>query len=1300
MRERAGSKEIIMPRAPWVPLCVAIFATILGIIPTEAAAKNWNDGTASWSPGVWSPSGAPVGGEAVNIVFTDGTPRTVTLNVSPPSLGLLSVDLTGAGTDVSTLSMPNSTTLAANGILFGGYNGATTTAGRGAGIQSGGTTVSTNSGWDFVLGYGANSTGTYMLSGTGALTANQSEYIGLFGNGTFTQSAATNTLNSAGGFFEIGEAAGSTGTYNLSGTGTLTVKCNEYVGDVGTGVFNQDGGTHSIDTGTNLYIGYGAGGTGGTYTLNAGTLSVNKPSAVAGEHVGYKVSGTFNQNGGTNQIWGTGLHVGTLSGSTGIYTMTAGTCSSNGGEIIGESGTGTFTQTGGDNGTGAGTGVFIGYNANSVGTYNLSGTGSFGSGFDMYVGYNGAGTFNQNGGTAGVAENLVIGFAATAAGSAYNLTAGSFSQGFSTYVTAIGNGTFNQSGGTSTFSGGGVNVNGGSASVGNFIVSGGTATTTDIAIASNGVLTVSGSGVLTVTDTSNGSLSVTTGTTNAIHLSGGTINTPSLNFDGNPAALNWTSGTLHITQNVRWNNSANPTATADAFGFGLALGSNQTLVVTGDEYLGGDVPFVLTLNAGSAHNVSGTLVVDVTGTIAQNAGSTLYAGAIIQAGGTVNGTLQNQTTFTYQSGSFNGRLLNQGTAVLGLSFTAGNGIENDASMTVNLGQTFTLNGQGLDNRGDFTLAGGTLNGNGPLVNNSALTGHGTLAGTGGFTNNALLTVGGGTMALSNLGANANVGEIDVPGGYQLQLTGGNLTNTGAINLIAGTISGSATLNNSAGGIISGHGTISSPLSNLGTISVDSGILNITTAFTNAGELYLAGGVATLNGAGTLFNGGLLRGDGVINKLFTNNSAGEIRAENGKRIKLTGVNGNNTGLINLQGGTVEFSQSLFNATMGQIVGRGLLKVGGTGLLNNGQIELSGGLSDFQGSLTNNTGAKVIVTGGSTATFYNGVACNTGSEFRVSTGSTAVFFGNVTGTSTFTGSGTKDFEGGSSSLAGAVATPGDTIVASSAHLTVDAIRENSLSVDGLVTIRPNGTSAGTSVVSALVINGGGKLDLNDNNLIVHNGNLVTIAAQLKSGLNASGTLWTGTGIQSSTAAADAAAHSNATVFAVGAIKNIDKNGNLIYSTWPAAPSPDSGASGLTATDVLVKYTYFGDADLNGVVDNTTDYDLWSNGFTNPALAATNGWLYGDFDFSGVVDNTTDYDLWSTGFAHQGGALAGGSPTNVSSTGLSDVQSVPEPSALVMAALGFIAIARIARRRGFHRRIAAAEFAPIDALTKKLT
>jgi hypothetical protein len=230
---------------------------------------------------------------------------------------------------------------------------------------------------------------------------------------------------------------------------------------------------------------------------------------------------------------------------------------------------------------------------------------------------------------------------------------------------------------------------------------------------------------------------------------------------------------------------------------------------------------------------------------------------------------------------------------------------------------------------------------------------------------------------------------------------------------------------------------------------------------------------------------------------------------------------------------------------------------------------------------------------------------------------------------------------------------------------------LSINNTATAKLQAGLSAPVQLPSLTIAGGvtptATLDVTNNNMVIHSGSITATLAQLKSGLNASGTLWTGPGIQSSTAAADAAANTNSTVFAVGAIKNIDKNGNLIYSAWPAPPSPDTGATGLATTDVLVKYTYFGDANLDGVVDNTTDYDLWSTGFTDPGLAATNGWLYGDFDFSGTVDNTTDYDLWSTGFAHQGGPLSGAGDQ---ASAPASVQAVPEPSTWLLAIFGLMA------------------------------
>ena len=139
------------------------------------------------------------------------------------------------------------------------------------------------------------------------------------------------------------------------------------------------------------------------------------------------------------------------------------------------------------------------------------------------------------------------------------------------------------------------------------------------------------------------------------------------------------------------------------------------------------------------------------------------------------------------------------------------------------------------------------------------------------------------------------------------------------------------------------------------------------------------------------------------------------------------------------------------------------------------------------------------------------------------------------------------------------------------------------------------------------------------------------------------------------------------AVGVILNDDSQlgggGDPIYSSWPIG-ADSGGAVTSVASDVLVKYTYFGDADLNGVVDNSTDYFLWATGFSDNLT----GWLFGDFDYSGSVDNSTDYFLWATGFSDQGAPLLGGG----------GVQPVPEPSTLVLAALGLAGIGAFVRRR----------------------
>src|SRR5205823_3533845 len=115
----------------------------------------------------------------------------------------------------------------------------------------------------------------------------------------------------------------------------------------------------------------------------------------------------------------------------------------------------------------------------------------------------------------------------------------------------------------------------------------------------------------------------------------------------------------------------------------------------------------------------------------------------------------------------------------------------------------------------------------------------------------------------------------------------------------------------------------------------------------------------------------------------------------------------------------------------------------------------------------------------------------------------------------------------------------------------------------------------VVNSLDIDAavGSKLDLADNDLVVRGGSLPAVQSLLKSGYG-NGT-WNGNGIISSVAAAPA----NRKTFGLGYLLNDGNPGGAVatakLTTFGPANEP------VSATDVLVKYTYRGDADLNGQV-----------------------------------------------------------------------------------------------------------------------
>ncbi len=171
--------------------------------------------------------------------------------------------------------------------------------------------------------------------------------------------------------------------------------------------------------------------------------------------------------------------------------------------------------------------------------------------------------------------------------------------------------------------------------------------------------------------------------------------------------------------------------------------------------------------------------------------------------------------------------------------------------------------------------------------------------------------------------------------------------------------------------------------------------------------------------------------------------------------------------------------------------------------------------------------------------------------------------------------------------------------------------SVPAGGLVRLDPSATPASRTLlaVGGLSLTGG-TLDLGNNDLVVHNASLSAVTALAAAGY--AGGAWTGAGLTSSSAAADAK-H----LTAVGVI---------------AARAGTFDGQAVVATDVLARYTYYGDTNLSGVVD-AADYLAVDAGYYNHLT----GWANGDFNYDGVVDGS-DYTLMDNAFDMESTTLVG--------------------------------------------------------------
>ncbi len=430
-----------------------------------------------------------------------------------------------------------------------------------------------------------------------------------------------------------------------------------------------------------------------------------------------------------------------------------------------------------------------------------------------------------------------------------------------------------------------------------------------------------------------------------------------------------------------------------------------------------------------------------------------------------------------------------------------------------------------------------------------------------------LTIGatGGPASLQTNGGGGHGGDFTVTGGGTLKILSNNGQQDNAFHLASGTID-----LESATGLGGGDSGVVLDASSGTTLILKQ---DTATNFLTPIDMVDVGG--TLN----VVIDRLTAGAGVTHSLNALSSAGAftLNVTAGPNVT-SGVAGFVLGAVTLGGdGSFNIGNGVLTTVSGVVSGAFAVNLSGLGTLD------LQGVDTYSGATNVNGGTMIVDTAGSLAS--TGVTVAAGAALSVK--------GSLSSTTTLTSNGSTTFATGPASrtLGGiTIGSVGSVVVANP----------------------PIHASRTVLIVGSLTFSAGtGKLDLAGNDMIVHNGNLVQITSEIGQGYNLGH--WNGAGgIESSTAAGT----SNT---ALGVELN-SANGSPLLATF----------DGQTAamTDVLVKYTYYGDADLSGAV-NSADYSLIDNGL----IMSLSGWRNGDFNYDNQI-NGDDYTLIDNAFNTQGG------------------------------------------------------------------
>lgn len=301
---------------------------------------------------------------------------------------------------------------------------------------------------------------------------------------------------------------------------------------------------------------------------------------------------------------------------------------------------------------------------------------------------------------------------------------------------------------------------------------------------------------------------------------------------------------------------------------------------------------------------------------------------------------------------------------------------------------------------------------------------------------------------------------------------------------------------------------------------------------------------------------------------------------------------------------------------------------------------------------------------------GETYNTG-LFSIENGSTIQFTGpgtmNITGAQTNSPGSALDItdgmvhfntDAGSSSaatLAVNASGPASVMFNATQHLTTLNVTETTVSVS------PGANKV--IAVNALNLDPAARLDLSDNKLVVRGGIIGTISGNTYSDLAGliqtarNGGNWSSPGITTSQSDAQSGAYTTLGISTAAEARGI---GASDTTTWAGET--------VNGSDVLVMYTYAGDATVDGKI-NVDDYIKIDNGIGNALVGFSNG----DFNYDGKI-NIDDYTFIDNNLVNQGLPFE----TTLS---FGSVSAVPEPAAMSLFTLAGSLLLRRSRRRAAH-------------------